>query len=181
MLTFDLHIKASDLAIIFATLVGPILAVWAAEWRQQSKVERDRREWVFRTLMSTRGARLLQEHVAAISHIEFAFPKSQYPGIDDARVLYRKQLRSRDSLSEDPAVRQAWQNRANDLFTDLLHLMALSLKVPFTKSEITEESYHPDAYFVSELELQQIRTLTLAVLRDGKPINIRPILDKPVA
>ncbi|MEY8688302.1 MAG: DUF6680 family protein [Leptothrix sp. (in: b-proteobacteria)] len=173
----DWSMKFSDLAVIFATLIGPILAVWAAEWRQARKAERDRMEWVFRTLMSTRGAKLRQDHVSAINHIEFAFPKQKCPAIDDARALYRKQLRHQDSLADDLAVRQAWGNRANDLFADLLYLMALELKIPFTKTEITEESYRPDAHFFSELEWGEIRYLLLQVLKNGRPINFRPIID----
>jgi hypothetical protein len=167
----------SDLAIIFATLVGPILAVWAAELRQARKAERDRMEWVFRTLMSTRGEKLRQDHVSAINHIEFAFTKKKCPAIEDARSLYRKHLRHHDSRSEDQGVRQAWANKANDLFADLLYLMALELKIPFTKTEITEESYKPDAHVFSELEWEQIRYLLLQVLKNGRPINFRPIID----
>jgi hypothetical protein len=171
----DLTIRATDLAIFLATIAGPILAVWAAEWRQESKSKADRKEWVFRTLMSTRGAKLKPEHVAAINHIEFAFPKKSCPAIEDARALYRKQLRSADSISEIEAIRQAWSNRANELFAELLYLMALELKIPFTKSDITEESYHPDAHLYSEIDLREIRTLVLDVLKNGRPINIRPI------
>lgn len=176
-MNIDWQIKAADIAIIFATLVGPILAVWAAEWRQQRKAESDRKEWTFRTLMSTRGAKLKPEHVAAINHIEFAFPKKSYPHIEDARALYRKHLRSPDSLAEEIAVRQAWNNKANDLFADLLYQMTVALKIPFTKSDITEESYHPDAHLFKELESQEIRNFVLQVLKDGRPINIRPIID----
>lgn len=169
--------KCSDLAIIFATLVGPILAVWAAEWRQARKAHRDRMEWVFRTLMSTRGAKLREDHVSAINHIEFAFPKRKCPAIDDARALYRKHLRQPDYQAEDRAVQQAWANKANDLFANLLFLMAHELKIPFTKSEITEESYRPDAHLFSELEWEEIRKLLLQVLRNERPINFRPIID----
>lgn len=173
----DWTIKVTDIAIVLATIVGPILAVWAAEWRQQNKAKADRKEWVFRTLMSTRGAKLRPEHVAAINHIEFAFPKSSCPAIEDARSLYRKHLRSPDSVSEVEGVRQAWGNKANELFAELLYLMAQDLKIPFTKSDITEESYHPDAHLFNELELREIRTLVLQVLKNGRPINIRPIQD----
>lgn len=158
-MSVELSIKTTDIAIVFATLIGPILAVWAAEWRQQRKAQTDRKEWVFRTLISTRGARLKPEHVAAINHIEFAFPRKSCAKIDDARALYRRQLRHPDSHSEAHAFRQVWINKANDLFADLLYLMALDLKIPFTKSDITEESYHPDAYLFSDLELQEIRRL----------------------
>jgi hypothetical protein len=177
LLNFDWSIKFSDLAIIFATLIGPILAVWAAEWRQAQKAERDRMEWVFRTLMSTRGSKLRQDHVSAINHIEFAFPKNGCPAIDDARSLYRKHLRHQDSLAEDLAVRQAWGNKANDLFAELLYLMALELRIPFTKTEITEESYRPDAHYFNELEWEEIRHLLLQVLKNGRPINFRPVID----
>jgi hypothetical protein len=177
----DWSVKMTDVAIVFATIVGPILAVWAAEWRQHRKTEHDRKEWVFRTLMSTRGAKLRQEHVAAINHIEFAFTRKSCPGIDDARTLYRKHLKHPDAVSEDTAVRQAWGNKTNDLFADLLYLMAVDLKIPFTKTEITEESYIPDAHLYSELEWQEIRNLALQVLKNGRPINFRPIIDPPAA
>ena len=176
-MNIDWSVKFSDLAIIFATLVGPILAVWAAEWRHSRKAEHDRKEWVFRTLMSTRGAKLCQDHVQAINHIEFAFPKQSCPAIDDARALYRKHLRHPDYLAEDTAVRQAWGNKANDLFAELLYLMALDLKIPFTRTEITEESYRPDAHLISEFEWEEIRRLSLQVLKDGRPIHFRPIMD----
>lgn len=172
-MNIDWSIKATDVAILFATVIGPILAVWAAEWRQQRKAQMDRKEWVFRTLMSTRGAKLRPEHVSAINHIEFAFTRKACPNIEDARSLYRKHLRSPNSVSEDTAVVDGWTNKANDLFAELLYLMAVQLKIPFTKSDITEESYYPDAYLHSELELHQIRKLTLEVLRDARPINIK--------
>lgn len=39
-----------DWAVLLATLLGPILAVWASEWRQRRRALYDRKEWVFRTL-----------------------------------------------------------------------------------------------------------------------------------
>jgi hypothetical protein len=180
-LSIDWSIKMTDLAIVFATLIGPILAVWASEWRAQQKGAKDRKEWVFRTLMSTRGAKLRQEHVAAINHIEFAFPRQSCPTIDDARSMYRKHLKHPDSIAEDFALRAAWANKANDLFADLLYRMATDLKIPFTKTEIVEESYLPDAHVFSEQQWQEIRWLTLDVLKHGRPIHIRPIIDPPAA
>jgi hypothetical protein len=178
-LIFDWNFKGADLAIIFATLFGPILAVWAAEWRQQRKADHGRKEWVFRTLMSTRGAKLLQEHVAAINQIEFVFPRKSCPDIDDARALYRKHLKHQDSISEIQAVRQAWAHKANDLFADLLLLMAKNLRISFTKTEITEDSYIPDAHLFSDREWWEIRILILQVLKNERPISIRPIIDPP--
>ena len=72
-------INWSAIAIIIATCAGPILAVWASEIRQLRKQNRDRREWVFRTLMTTRSTRLHPDHVSALNHIDFAFPQKILP------------------------------------------------------------------------------------------------------
>jgi hypothetical protein len=166
-----------DWAVVFATLIGPILAVWASEWRQQRRALHERKEWVFRTLMSTRAARLRIEHVAAINQIDFAFPRQSCAAVQDGWGLYRQHLRHADSISTDEAIRRAWQSKANDLLADLLHQMAIDLNVPFSKSEITDNSYYPDAYVTDELMQQETRHLLLQVLKDGRPINIRTIGD----
>ena len=108
--------------------MGPMFAVWASEWRQQKKAERDRKERAVRTRSSTCGAKLRQEHVPAINPIEFAFPRQSGAAIDDIRALYRKHLRSPDSLSEVAGVRQAWENKDNELFADILYRMAADLR-----------------------------------------------------
>lgn len=81
-----------DWAVVFATIAGPILAVWASEWRQQRRAVHDRKEWVFRTLMTTRGAKMQPLHVEALNHIAFAFPQSSHPEVFDAWSLYHAQL-----------------------------------------------------------------------------------------
>lgn len=164
----------SAVAIVLATMLGPVLAVWASEYRQQHRALHERKEWVFRTLMSTRAARLHIEHVAAINQIDFAFPRQSCASVQDAWGLYRQHLRHPDSLSEG-AIRQAWQNKANDLLAELLHQMATDLDIPFSKSEITDNSYYPDAYVLDEITERETRRLLLEVLRNGRPINIRPI------
>jgi hypothetical protein len=166
-----------DWAIVFATIAGPILAVWASEWRQQRRALRERKEWVFRTLMSTRAARLRIEHVSAINQIDFAFPRESCAAVQDAWGLYRQHLRHPDSTSEDEGVRRGWQNKANDLIADLLHQMALDLGIAFSKSEITDNSYYPDAYLLDELEQRAIRHFVLQVLKDGRPITVRAAKD----
>ena len=172
-------IKATDVAIVFATIAGPILAVWAAEWRQARRADRERKEWVFRTLMSTRAARLRIEHVMAINQIDFAFPRKSCASVQDAWGLYRQHLRHPDSISEFPAIKQAWQSKSNDLLADLLHQMAIDLHILFSKSEITDNSYYPDAYVTGEITHQKTQELLLQVLENGRPINIRVISNDP--
>lgn len=61
----------------------------------------------------------------------------------------------------------------------MLHRMARALGVPFSKTEITDESYYPDAYVQTEAELNEIRALSLQVLKNGRPLNIRLVGEPP--
>lgn len=60
----------SDGLMIIAILIAPFLAVFAQRridiWREH----RQRKLWVFKTLMATRGRALAPEHVQALNMIE---------------------------------------------------------------------------------------------------------------
>ena len=179
---FDWNVRVTDLAIIFATLIGPILAVWAAEIRQNKKTERDRREWIFRTLMSTRSTPLNPDRVAAINHIEFAFPRDKFPQVDDLRQQFRQQMRNADASSTDTGIAKAWRQRADDIYADLVVAVGRAIKVNVAKADVVESAYYPDGHAQSEFEAQEIRHLTLRVLKHGWPINIRAyVAEEPVA
>ena len=66
----------SDGLMIIAILIAPFLAVFAQRqidlWREQ----RQRKLWVFKTLMATRGRTLSPEHVQALNMIELEFKKT---------------------------------------------------------------------------------------------------------
>lgn len=166
--------SASNVAIIFATFLGPVFAVWASEWRHNRRQAQEKRHRIFETLMSTRATRLNVSHIEALNQIDFAFQGSRYTDVREAWSLYRKTLQSPE-LQNQEETQKIWQSKANDLFSDLMHKMALSLKLPFPKSYISDNSYHPDAYLFAELDSIQIRQLLLQVLKDGRPINIREV------
>ena len=173
MCMFDWSIKATDLAIIASTIAGPVLAVWASEWRQAQKSLHDRKEWVFRTLWSTRSAKLKPEHVQALNHIDFSFPEKEYPEISDAWHLYYAHLNTNQGNTEDSIFR--WNDTAHTLLVSLIHLMANDLKIPSSKSRVNEPSYHPIAFAENELIQRQISVALLDVLQSKTPIAVRPI------
>ena len=176
MSTMDWSVKVTDIAIVLATVAGPILAVWASEWRQARSASRDRQEWVFRTLWSTRSTGLNPDHVAAINHIEFAFPKDRFPTIDDAWRLYQDHLQTEQGKTEDSLAR--WREKANGLLVNLVHLMATVLGYPFDKSAVTKPSYYPEAYAINEARQRAIQDATLAVLQGRAAIAVMPPPDK---
>jgi hypothetical protein len=161
-------------AMIFATIVGPVLAVWASEWRYSRRSKQESRGRVFHTLMSTRATRLNIVHVEALNQIDFVFQDKKYSLIRESWKLYRQQLQSVESAE----VQAVWQTKANDLFANLLHEISKGLNLPYTKSYIIDKSYRPDAHLTNELDFIEIRQLILQVLKDGRPINIRSV-DEP--
>jgi hypothetical protein len=172
----DWTVKATDVAIVLSTIAGPIFAVWASEWRQAQKALHDRKEWVFRTLWSTRSAKLKPEHVQALNHIDFAFPEKDYPSIADAWHLYNAHLNSNQGTTPDSSAR--WHETANNRLEALIHLMASDLKVSFSKSLINQPSYHPIAFAESEQIQREIQVALLGVLSGETPITVRAVEPK---
>jgi hypothetical protein len=164
-------------AIVSATIAGPVLAVWASEIRQHRKAARDRREWVFRTLMTSRSSRLQPEHVAALNHIDFAFPQKTYPKIADAWGLYFAHLNSSQGNTQESLDR--WAAEGYNLLVDLLHQMANVLNIPFSKTSIQKSAYYPQLYVFTEQQQNELRALVIEVLKGDRPISIRPVIDTP--
>ena len=164
-------------SIVSATILGPILAVWASEIRQHRKEARERREWVFRTLMTTRSSRLHPDHVSALNHIDFAFPQKSYPQVADAWGLYYAHLHSAQGDTQESMAR--WTEAGYSLLVELLHQMANVLHIPFSKTSIQKSAYYPQGYVFTESQQNELRTLLLEVLKGDRPIGIRPIIDSP--
>lgn len=171
----DWSVKATDIAIVFATLVGPILAIWASELRQKSRQNQERKEWVFRTLMTTRSSRLHPDHIQALNHIAFVF--ADHKEIVDAWGLYFAHLKTDQGLTQDSQSR--WQENSNTLLADLLHLMAKDLNISFSKTDIIQPSYYPRGYELTEAEQQELRRLLLELLRNERSINMNATVYSP--
>jgi hypothetical protein len=122
------QIDWTSIAIVFATLAGPILAVWAADIRTARRRIHDRKENVFFSLVSTRGARMQPEHVAALNRIELVFPRLSHPHIVDAWELYLKHLGNEQGQSLNKEVFDRWMETADNLFQDMLQAMATDLR-----------------------------------------------------
>jgi hypothetical protein len=162
-----------DWAIVFATLLGPILAVWASEWRQQRRVHHDRKESVFRSLWSTRSVNLHPDHVNALNNIDFAFPERDYPDIADAWHLYLTHLNTDQGQTDDSQDR--WDEKARSLLANLISLMASDLKIPFTNSLIQQPSYYPKGHAFTVSQQNEMRTLALEVLKGKRSLPIHAV------
>ena len=159
----DLTIKISDVAIVIATLVGPILAVQAQKWLERGREIKQRRAWIFRTLMATRATNLSQAHVEALNAIpiEFYGKSTKLKEIINAWKAYLAHLGQGSTATE------VWSAKREDLLVDLLHLMAEYLGYDFNRVEISKEVYSPQGHAQIESDQEIIRK-GLAGILSGK-------------
>jgi hypothetical protein len=174
-MSIDWTIKATDIAIVFATLAGPILAIWASEKRQKDRQNQERKEWVFRTLMTTRSARLHPDHIQALNNIEFVF--SHNSEIVDAWGLYFAHLKTQRGHTE--AEMKAWESYTDTHLTNLLHQMAKDLNISFSKTHIMQPSYYPRDYEFTEAQQHELRALLLQLLKNERSINMNATVYSP--
>lgn len=139
----------TNVAIIFATLIGPILAVQAQKWLERRRSVEERRVQIFRILMATRAALLSPGHVEALNAIpvEFYGTKGKLKQINDAWKLFL------DHHTLDGVPTEVWGQRRLDLFMDLLFLISQFLGYGFNRAQLERDIYSPRAH--GELENEQ--------------------------
>lgn len=158
-------------AIILATILGPVLAVYASDIRAEHRKISDRKDYVFHTLWATRGARMQFEHVSALNRIELAFPRSSHPLVVDAWELYLKHLDTDQGDTQDSFDR--WSEKANDLFLELMHIMANDLGIPLSKTSTKYNAYYPKGYAFTEGQQNELRALLLELLKNERSIKMK--------
>lgn len=154
-------ISGTNLAIICATLLGPVLAVQAQKWLEGNRAIKERRLAIFRTLMATRAANLSPQHVEALNAVpvEFYGTSKKLKQINEAWKLYL------DHHDERLAPNDAWAQKRRDLFLELLHPMSQFLGYEFTKAQIDRDIYSPKAHGDLELDQTIIRRGIVALLK----------------
>ena len=157
----DWAFKVSDLAIVGATIAGPILAVQAQKWLERGRAIQDRRVAIFRALMATRAARLAPAHVEAINAVpvEFYGSKPKLKAIVDDWHAYLDILASRELTGEVLAVQR------QKAFLDMLHKMSTYLGYGFSRSELEKDVYYPEGHKLIEDDAETIRRGFAALLK----------------
>lgn len=150
----------SDVALILATVAGPVFAVQAQKFVERVRAARDRREGVFKALMATRGTILSPRHVEALNMIELEFQDDEFR---DVREAWRSYL---DHLNEKVAF-QTWDDKRSDLLTALLSAMGRALRYDFGNVDIKKGWYNPQQHLNDEQEGRQLRVQLLKALKSG--------------
>lgn len=159
----DLAFKAADIAIVCATMLGPVLAVEAQKQLDRFRGIDDRRRAIFRTLMATRAANLSPAHVEALNAIpvEYHGRGAKLKRINDHWKDYL------DHLNVVGVATEAWGQKRLDLFYDLMSAMSDFLGYRFTRSQLQRDVYSPIGHANLEGEQNAIRQ-GLANILSGK-------------
>lgn len=165
-MTWDFTIKITDIIMIGAIVIGPILAVQITEYLRNLKDIRDRKVYIFRTLMATRSAPLLGVHIEALNLVELEFHsnKAQDRRVVDTWRLYLTHL------SDQRYPKETWSTRKDELLIDFLHEMSLALGYSYDKSQIKSGAYYPSGYQESDFDHYETRKLWLEVLKGKRPL-----------
>lgn len=178
-MAWDWTIKVTDMAIIFATIAGPVVAVQAQKWVEHGREVKQRRIAIFQTLMATRASLLSPAHVEAINSIPVQFYGRGGPlkDITDAWKAYIDYLTPRGIPDE------VWGPRRMELFFDMLLLISKFLSYSFNKVELMNEVYSPRAHADMQTEQDIIRQGLARVFKGeiALPMDVKSFPTDPLA
>lgn len=170
-----LGFQVGDLLIILAVLLSPLVALHVQWWLQLRREARERKVRTFKTLMSTRGARVSPDHVAALNSIEVEFHKKSARN-NKVVAAWRKfldHLNTPPPLEQlDPAAQTRWREKSNDLFVALLYNMALALGYDFDEVSLKKGFYAPQGHEDLEFDQFVIRKGLVQVLSGTKSLGV---------
>ncbi|WP_157668842.1 DUF6680 family protein [Bordetella genomosp. 6] len=160
-------------AVVFATLLGPVLAVQAQRIVAERGEARQRKQWLFRSLMNTRVGTLTAEHVNALNAVPLEFHKD--------KAIMRSWRTYLDHLNNQGTSLEAWGAKRVELYTDLLSKMAEKLNYGFDPLQLKNEIYAPRGHFDIENEQTEIRRGIVALMKGEQtlPLEVRSIAEDP--
>ncbi len=174
---WDWTVKVTDIAIVAATLLGPIFAVQAQSYVDSRREERRRRLGVFHSLMRTRAQPVSPEHVNALNAVPLEF-QGDSVSLKAVRSAWRIYI---NHFSKDTAA-PTWGERRLELLTALLQRMGESLKYELDAVEIERDAYAPSAHGQAAAEQEIIRKGVAAMFRgEGTlPLAVKSMPSDPV-
>jgi len=172
------------LAIVAATLLGPIFAVQAQKWLERRREVKSRKEWVFYMLMSNRRAQLHPDFVRALNTIDIAFNGGRESSRSKTENNVIRAWRDHHHIltvgpgqGADTAMMKTWHDNIEEKFTNLLECMAQDLNYSFDRETLRSGGYSTKGSADHENELTLIRQ---ALVRMTKLEAAVPVLNVQV-
>lgn len=166
----------TEILIILATAVSPLIAVQVTRYLDDRNEVRGRKLKVFKTLMSTRAYSLAPAHVEALNSIDLEFSIKR-PAEKVVLEIWQQYLDHLGNTGMEPG---AWGTRRVDLLVDMLYAMGKALGYDFNKTQIKNGTYSPVAHGRTETEQGRIREMTVELL-EGKRVLPMYVTNLPQA
>lgn len=160
----------ATVAIILATIIGPLSAVIITLWHQSRAQRYERRLNIFRSLMQWRANWLHHEWVSALNLIPVEF--AGHRDIIHSFNAMIDKLCDKGFAGEGDELREAY-NRAETVFVELVQKLARKLKIDLSDLDLRTRLYAPSGWWKEQQLLQAIRSDTALVLRGEKAITVR--------
>lgn len=154
-------------AVVFATVVGPVAAVFITRWNDHRREARGRLLDTYRTLMATRKIAISKEHVAAINLIEVEFHGVK--PVIEAWSSYLNHLNSPTAVGAATAQLDAWEARRSELLAVLLVKIAAHLGISKGEIEIMHGGYAPQGWVSNEQRITAVQDYAIR-LSQGQAI-----------
>jgi hypothetical protein len=149
--------------IYLATMNAPSRAVQDQKNREQAEATRDRKLRIFYTLMQTRTNRLSYKHTEALNMIDMEFY-----GINDITYSWSEYLDNLNNLKDN----EGWRTEGDKLFINMLYEMSKFLGYSYTKLDIKNKFYSPQAHYCQELNQREIEQYLADILSHRKALPI---------
>ncbi len=161
--------STAEVLSILAVLLSPLIAVQVSELLQRRRERRDRRLFVFRSLMTTRASGLDPEHVRALNMIDVEFHGSdkKTKAVVNAWKAYLDHLNTKREATPD-----LWDKTKEDLLVTLLSEMARHLGYDFDSTHIRRAVYVPILYGETWLDQQVLRKGLVALMKGERSFPI---------
>jgi len=165
----------SCLAIICSTILtilnGPVRAGRIAHEIARERAKIDRKVDLLRRVFMTRGGlRTHPDHVWAMNLVPMDF--GGVNAVINAWRTYRQHL-DMPPPQEEPQLGAFILERTRRL-TELIYAMGTDVGINFDRLDIQDHAYFPQAWANREWEEQQLRLLSLDMLRGLRPLRVAP-------
>jgi uncharacterized protein YecE (DUF72 family) len=184
-----MNIEIKDCLVVFATLMGPILAVQAQKWVEGVREQKGRKIRVFTQLMASRAARLSPDHVQALNMIDLVFYGNFIFGVHhrsrkeqailDAWKEYIDNLREGADFAE--AQQQAHYAKREELFLNLLYAMAQDVGYTFDRVQLKRGAYTPVAHEEIEADHRLLRKALIHAMSGETSLSMKVVQMPPNA
>ena len=128
----------TDILMILATGLSPVIAVQVTRFLDDKNEERGRKLKVFKTLMATRAYNIAPAHVEALNSIDLEFSAKRH----SEKLVIDVWQQYLDHLGQT-SMAGAWNIRRVDLLVDLLFAMGKCVGYDFNKTQIKNGTYSP--------------------------------------